>query len=176
MALERKRTPSGERHRLAELDSMLTTTSREEGGLIPALQTAQEIFGYVPEFAMKRISEALDIPMASVYGVVTFYHFFSLEPRGIYTIRVCLGTACYVLGAQAVLDAFRENLEIEVGGTTEDRIFSLEAGRCFGACGLAPVIMVNDTIHQRVSPEDVPGIIAEYRNLAEAQREEKEEA
>ncbi len=174
MALRIKDTTAQEKTLLASLDSMLATTSREEGGLIPALQTAQEIFGYVPEFAMKRISESLDIPMATVYGVVTFYHFFSLEPRGIYTIRVCLGTACYVLGAQSVLDAFREHLDVEIGGTTEDRIFTLEAGRCFGACGLAPVIMVNDTIHQRVSPEDVPNIISEYRNLAEAPLEEEE--
>ncbi len=173
MALSIKSTSAQEKNQLASLDSMLATTSREEGGLIPALQTAQEIFGYVPEFAMKRISDSLDIPMATVYGVVTFYHFFSLEPRGVYTIRVCLGTACYVLGAQSVLDAFREHLDVEIGGTTEDRIFSLEAGRCFGACGLAPVIMVNDTIHQRVRPEDVPKIISEYRNLAMAQQEEE---
>ncbi len=157
---------------LASLDAMLAITSRDEGGLIPALQTAQEIFGYVPEAAMRRISDSLDVPMATVYGVVTFYHFFSLEPRGKYTIRICLGTACYVLGAQAVLDAFVDQLGVAVGGTTEDRLFSLEAGRCFGACGLAPVIMVNDTIHQRVSPEDVSAIIAEYRNRASTECEE----
>ncbi len=159
-------TTTHEEKLLASLDAMLATTSRDEGGLIPALQTAQEIFGYVPESAMRRISDSLDVPMATVYGVVTFYHFFSLEPRGKYTIRICLGTACYVLGAQAVLDAFVDQLGVAVGGTTEDRLFSLEVGRCFGACGLAPVIMVNDTIHQRVTPEDVSAIIAEYRNLA----------
>ncbi len=153
-----------DRDLLAGLDAMLAKTSREEGGLIPALQTAQNMYGYVPGFAMERISHSLRIPMAELYGVVTFYHFFSLVPRGTYTVRVCLGTACYVLGAQGVLDAFREHLGIEVGGITEDRLFSLDAGRCFGACGLAPVIMVNDMIFQRVRPEDVPDIIAQYRN------------
>ena len=154
---------AGEEELLVRLDTMLARTSREEGGLIPALQTTQNLFGYVPLFAMERISERLGIPMSTVYGVVTFYHFFSLAPRGRFTVRVCLGTACYVLGAQHVLDAFREHLGIGIGETTQDRFFSLEAGRCFGACGLAPVIMVNDVVHQRVQPEDVPAILAHYR-------------
>ncbi|MGI6656546.1 MAG: NAD(P)H-dependent oxidoreductase subunit E [Desulfobulbus sp.] len=163
MALYGQEASAEELKLLGSLDAMLATTSKEEGGLIPALQMAQQLFGYVPQFALERIGERLRIPMSTVYGVVTFYHFFSLVPRGLYTVRICLGTACYVLGAQAVLDAFREHLGIEVGGTTEDRVFSLEAGRCFGACGLAPVIMVNDDVHQRVRPEDVPGILASYR-------------
>ena len=165
--------------RLGILDAMLKKTSKEEGGLIPALQTAQNLFGYVPHFAMERISERLRISMATVYGVVTFYHFFSLQPRGQFTIRVCLGTACYVLGAQAVLNAFREQLGVEVGETTPDEVFTLEAGRCFGACGLAPVIMVNDVIHQRVRPEDVAGLILHYQETkkhAESLESQEEQA
>lgn len=167
MTLHGKEANAREQDLLDRLDLMLATTSKAEGGLIPALQTAQELFGYVPKFAIDRIGKRMRISMAEIYGVVTFYHFFSLAPRGIYTVRVCLGTACYVLGAQSVLDAFQEHLGIEVGETTEDRIFSLEAGRCFGACGLAPVIMVNDTVHQRVRPEEVPTILAAYRQQAE---------
>ena len=109
--------------------------------------------------------------MATVYGVVTFYHFFSMKPRGKYMIRICLGTACYVLGAQAVLDAFREQLGLEVGETTEDQLFTLEAGRCFGACGLAPVIMVNDVIHQRMRPEGVAALLQHYREAEEHEKE-----
>lgn len=165
-----ERTPT-ELEQLATLNAMLAKTSREEGGLIPALQTAQNLFGYVPHFALEHISTSLRIPMATVYGVVTFYHFFSMKPRGKYTIRICLGTACYVLGAQAVLDAFREQLGLEVGETTPDQLFTLEAGRCFGACGLAPVIMVNDVVHQRVKPEAVAGLIQQYR---EAEQHEGE--
>lgn len=165
-----ERTPT-ELEQLATLNTMLAKTSREEGGLIPALQTAQNLFGYVPHFAMEQISESLRIPMATVYGVVTFYHFFSMKPRGKYTVRICLGTACYVLGAQAVLDAFREQLKVEVGETTPDQLFTLEAGRCFGACGLAPVIMVNDTVHQRVKPEAVAGLIQHYRDAEQHEGE-----
>ncbi len=165
-----ERTPT-ELEQLATLNAMLAKTSREEGGLIPALQTAQNLFGYVPHFAMEHISESLRIPMATVYGVVTFYHFFSMKPRGKYMIRICLGTACYVLGAQAVLDAFREQLGLEVGETTEDQLFTLEAGRCFGACGLAPVIMVNDVIHQRMRPEGVAALLQHYREAEEHEKE-----
>ncbi len=165
-----ERTPT-DLEQLATLNTMLAKTSREEGGLIPALQTAQNLFGYVPHFAMEQISESLRIPMATVYGVVTFYHFFSMKPRGKYTIRICLGTACYVLGAQAVLDAFREELNVAVGETTPDHLFTLEAGRCFGACGLAPVIMVNDIIHQRVRPEAVAGLIQQYRDAEQHEGE-----
>ncbi len=161
-----ERTPT-ELEQLATLNAMLAKISREEGGLIPALQTAQNLFGYVPHFAMEHISQRLHIPMATIYGVVTFYHFFSLKPRGKYTIRICMGTACYVLGAQAVLDAFREHLQVEVGETTADQFFTLEVARCFGACGLAPVIMVNDVIHQRMRPENVAHLLQQYREAEE---------
>lgn len=155
---------------LGKLDEALAKTSREEGGLIPALQATQLLYGYVPKFALERISKHLEVPMSTVFGVVTFYHLFFLKPRGKYTINICLGTACYVLGAQEVLDAFQDHLGIEVGETTEDRLFSLETGRCFGACGLAPVIMVNDITHQKVQPKDVPKIIKQYREQEKSVR------
>jgi NADP-reducing hydrogenase subunit HndC len=143
----------------AELQKLAGT----KGALVSALQLAQRMHGYVSEDAMKAISDALGEPMSNVYGVVTFYSFFSLKPRGRYLVRVCLGTACYVLGANEVLEELKKVLGVPVGGTTQDSLFTLDAGRCFGACGLAPVIMVSDTVHQRVAVKDVKGIIEQYR-------------
>ena len=139
------------------------------GALVTALQLAQRLYGYVSPEAMQAISTTLNEPMSNVYGVVTFYSFFSLKPRGRYLVRICLGTACYVLGANEVLDAFRKELGIAVGETTADKLFTLEAGRCFGACGLAPVIMVNDVVHQRVTVKEVKGILDAYRAEAASQ-------
>jgi NADH:ubiquinone oxidoreductase subunit E len=147
---------------LTQLDDVLTDYTGKPGGLIPALQLCQKMFGYLPEVALIRISEAFDKPYSEVAGVVSFYSFFSTVPRGTYTVRVCLGTACYVRGGKSVLDAFKKALAIDVGETTADRTFSLDVGRCFGACGLAPVIMVNDDVHQRVKPTKVAEILARY--------------
>lgn len=133
------------------------------GALIPVLQTAQSIFGYLPAEVLRTISEGLNEPYSRVYGVVTFYSFFSRVPRGKYVIRVCLGTACYVRGGKAVLEALEQALNITVGQTTVDRIFSLDVGRCFGACGLAPAMMINDDVHQFVKPEQIKDILAHYR-------------
>ena len=135
----------------------------EPGILIPVLQHAQELFGYLPKDVLKRISRHLSIPYSEVAGVVTFYSFFSTVPRGEHLIRVCLGTACYVRGGNEVLAAFRKELGIEVGGTTADRQFSLDVGRCFGACGLAPVVMIDDDVHQRVKPSRVRELLQQYR-------------
>lgn len=143
----------------AELDRYIG----KPGALIPALQLCQNMLGYIPREALTMVSERLGEPMHKVYGVVTFYSFFSLNPRGKYTVRVCLGTACYVRGGNQVLQALENELGIGVGETTEDRLFSLEVGRCFGACGLAPVIVVNDDVHQRVKPAKVALILDEYR-------------
>ena len=148
---------------LEKLSPQLDAYVGKPGGLIPALQVTQNVMGYIPVSAMKLVSEKLGAPMSRIYGIVTFYSFFSLNPRGKYVIRVCMGTACYVLGANEVLESFRKELGIEIGGVTEDRLFSLEVGRCFGACGLAPVIMVNDDVHQQVKPSTVPDIINNYR-------------
>ncbi len=121
---------------LARLDEVLERYKAKPGGLIPVLQMAQGMFGYLPEVALKRIAKGLRKPYSEVAGVVSFYSFFSTEPRGRNLIRVCLGTACYVRGGMAVLEALKKHLGIEVGETTEDREFSLEVARCFGACGL----------------------------------------
>jgi NADH:ubiquinone oxidoreductase subunit E len=152
---------------LVRLDDILTTYRDMPGALIPALQSAQKIFGYLPHPAMKMISEKLDEPMHRVLGVVTFYSFFSTVPRGKYVIRVCLGTACYVRGGKDVLEKLKKSLDIDVGQTTADRMFSLEKGRCFGACGLAPVIIVNDGVHKRVKPAKVGEILRQYRSIAQ---------
>ena len=123
------------------------------GALIPVLQIAQGIFGYLPEVALKRIARGLGKSYSEVAGVVGFYSFFSTVPRGKHLVRVCLGTACYVRGGTRVLDALKKKLGIDVGETTADRQFSLEVARCFGACGLAPVIMIDDDVHHRVKPQ-----------------------
>lgn len=132
------------------------------GALIPVLQTAQNLFGYLPEKALRMVSKELKLPYSEVAGVVGFYSYFSTTPKGKHTIRVCLGTACYVRGGQDVLKAMSKELEISVGGTTQDRKFSLEVGRCFGACGLAPVVMVDDETFQRVSPNKITDILNSF--------------
>lgn len=144
------------------IDDIIQSFSEEEGALIPVLQSVQNLLGYLPEEALKHISLKLNIPFSEVTGVVTFYSYFSTVPRGKYIVRVCLGTACYVRGGKAVLGAFRDYLGINVGETTEDKLYSLEVGRCFGACGLAPVVMVNDDVHQRVKPSKIKEILKSY--------------
>jgi NADH:ubiquinone oxidoreductase subunit E len=149
---------------LLRLDDVLNDYRGKRGALIPALQIAQNLFGYIPKPVMQMISEKLDEPMSRVLGVVTFYSFFSTVPRGKHVIRVCLGTACYVRGGKDVLEKLKKVLNVDVGGTTEDRMFSLEVARCFGACGLSPVIMVDENIHQRVKAAKIGEILALYGN------------
>ncbi len=145
------------------IDEIIDTFSGVKGALIPVLQTAQNLFGYLPEPVLKKVSLRLNIPYSEVAGVVSFYSYFSTIPRGKNIVRVCLGTACYVRGGKEVLEAIQDYLEIEVGGTTEDRVFSLEVGRCYGACGLAPVVMINDDVFQRVKPSKVKDMLVPYR-------------
>lgn len=160
-----------DREKMAQLEGILKKYENCRGALIPILQETQVLFGYLPETALRRIAEAQNKPYSEVAGVVTFYSFFSTVPRGKHVIRVCLGTACYVRGGKEVLEAIKDNLEIDVGGTTSDRLFSLEVGRCFGACGLSPVILIDDEVHQRVKPSTVAKILASYResNLSEGE-------
>jgi len=153
-----------EQEMLARLDEVLKDYRDKPGALIPVLQITQGMFGYLPEAALKRISLALKKPYSEVAGVVGFYSFFSTTPRGKHLVRVCLGTACYVRGGKDVLGALKDHLGIDVGETTDDRIFSLDIGRCFGACGLAPVIMIDDHVHQRVKTSKIASILAEYRD------------
>ena len=148
---------------LGRLEEVLKEYQDKSGNLIPVLQIAQGIFGYLPENVLKRIALALGKSYSEVAGVVGFYSFFSTVPRGKHLIRVCLGTACYVRGGKLVLDALKQELGIDVGGTTEDRLFSLEVARCFGACGLAPTIMIGEEVRQRVKPARIRAILEEYR-------------
>ena len=136
----------------------------EQGALMPVLQEAQNIFGYVPMDVQEIIADGLGTTLAEVYGVATFYAQFSLEPKGQYVVGVCLGTACYVKGSQKVLDKLSEVLRIPVGKTTEDGRITLNATRCLGACGLAPVMMINEDVYGRLTPDEIPGIIAKYRS------------
>jgi len=153
-----------EKELLSRLDGIISEYKSKPGALIPILQTAQTLFGYLPDAALKKIARGLNKSLTEVDGVVSFYSFFSTVPRGKYLVRVCLGTACYVRGGKEVLDAFRHKLGIDVGETTTDRMFSLDIGRCFGACGLAPVIMINDDVHQRVKPSKIGEILDLYKS------------
>ncbi|MGA2033156.1 MAG: NAD(P)H-dependent oxidoreductase subunit E [Thermoguttaceae bacterium] len=148
---------------LARLDDVLKEYADTPGALIPVLQIAQALFGYLPEVALQKIGLALNKPYSEVAGVVSFYSFFTTVPRGRHLVRVCLGTACYVRGGKQVLSALKDLLRVEVGETTPDRQFSLDVGRCFGACGLAPVIMIDDDVHQRVKPARLSRILEHYR-------------
>jgi NADH-quinone oxidoreductase subunit E/NADP-reducing hydrogenase subunit HndA len=134
------------------------------GELINILHKCQETFGYLPAEVQEVIAEKVELPAAKVYGVVTFYSFFSMIPKGQYPISICTGTACYVRGAETVLNEFKKRLDIEVGQTSEDGKFSLSCLRCVGACGLAPVVQVGEKTYGRVAPDDVEGIIEEYLN------------
>ena len=133
-----------------------------EGALIPVLHEAQEIYGYLPLEVQLEIAKQLGVPLAEVYGVVSFYTRFTIYPKGKYQINVCMGTACYVKGAGDILDKFREGLSIDVGECTEDGKYSLDACRCVGACGLAPVVIVNDKVYGKCTPDMVDEIIKEY--------------
>jgi NADH:ubiquinone oxidoreductase subunit E len=156
-----------EQELMVRLDEVLEEYRENPGGLIPVLQIAQGLFGYLPEHVLRRIATGLNKPYSEVAGVVSFYSFFSTQPRGKNVIRVCLGTACYVRGGKQILDALKRKLNIDVGETTEDQQFSLEVGRCFGACGLAPVVMVNDDTHQRVKASKAGELLAAYRTEEE---------
>ncbi len=145
------------------IDSRIAFHKGNPGSLIAVLQETQRAFGYLSEFAIRRISRGMGEPVAKVFGVVTFYSFFSRKPRGTYLVRVCMGTACYVRGAQEVLDAFKKELNIETGETTADKCFTLDVARCFGTCGLAPAVMINDTVLSSVTPAKVRQIIKTYR-------------
>ena len=153
-------TPEQESLLLEEISRM----KGEAGALMPVLQKAQEIYGYLPIEVQKIIARELDLSLEEVYGVATFYSQFTLYPKGKYRISVCLGTACYVKGAGAIYEKLQQLLGIQGGACTEDGRFSLEACRCIGACGLAPVMMINDEVYGRLKVEDLEGILAKYRD------------
>ena len=150
-----------------QLTAVIEKHKNTRGALIPILHEAQEIFGYLPLEIQKIISEELNIPLAEVFGVVSFYSQFSIRPKGKYRINVCMGTACYVKGSHDILDKFKERLSIDIGECTEDGRYSLDACRCIGACGLAPVVTVNDEVFGKINADDVDGIIDRFDKLEE---------
>ena len=148
--------------KIEKIKKIIENYKGKKGALIPVLHEAQEVYGYLPLKVQKLISKGLGIPVAEIYGVVTFYTQFSTEPKGKFKIQVCLGTACYVKGSGKILDKISEKLKIEVGKCTPDGKFSLDATRCIGACGLAPVIMINDEVYGRLTPDQVEEILEKY--------------
>ncbi len=137
--------------------------------LMMILSDIQKEYGYIPLEVQELVSERTGISVAEIYGVVTFYSFFSLKPKGKYVIGCCLGTACYVKGAQQVIDKFSEILGIKPGETTDDGLFTLDALRCIGACGIAPAVSINGTVYPKVSVSAIPGIVDEYKAMGGAQ-------
>ncbi len=148
----------------SELDGILSKYEKDKSNLIQILNEVQEYYGYVPTKAQEEISKYLNIEMAEIYGVITFYSRFTLKPKGKYNIAVCLGTACFVKGSEKLLDTAKEALKIKEGETTPDGKFSLEATRCIGACGLAPVFTVNNEVYGKATPELMKKVIEEYKN------------
>lgn len=152
-----------EEMKLEKVRSAISHFKSINGALIPVLHEVQDIYGYLPEHVLKMVSTELNIPMSEIYGVASFYHFFSLTPKGENVIHVCMGTACYIKGAQALLDRLSTELKVPVQGTTADNKFTLEATRCLGACGLAPVMTIGEKVHGRLVPNNVPKILNEYK-------------
>jgi len=150
---------NGDYDRLAEL---LNKYKQQKGALIPMLQETQKLFGYLPEPAMEQIARAFAVPLGHIYGVATFYAQFYLEPRGRHVIRVCQGTACHVRGSSKILDRVKQELGINAGETTKDFRYTIEPVACIGACGLAPVMMINENTHGRLTPEMMPKILLKY--------------
>ncbi len=149
--------------KLKALDAFIKEHDAQEEALISILHKAQEVFGFLPSELQLYVARKLNIPAAKVYGVVSFYSYFTQEKRGENVISVCLGTACFVKGIEKVMHEFSEQLGIKSGGNTPDGLFSLKDVRCIGACGLAPVVMINDKVYGHVKPGDVSKIIADYR-------------
>lgn len=149
-----------------KLDQIIAAHKGQSGVLIQVLHQAQEVFGWLPEKVQVKVADGLDISLAEVHGVVTFYSFFNTVPRGEHTVRVCLGTACYVRGGKQILEQFEKELNVGVSGTTTDRNFSLEINRCVGACGLAPVVTIGPDIYRRVKLDKIPSILAKYKKDA----------
>jgi len=154
---------TGKDERFQLIDRVIERYKGQEGALIPILHQVQEAVGYLPEDVQAYVAEKLNVPLSEVYGVVSFYSLFNTEPKGKFKVSICLGTACYVKGAGQILAEFEKELKVKVGETTEDGLFTLEACRCLGACGLAPVMMINDNVHGRLVPGDVSTIISKYR-------------
>jgi len=146
----------------AKLDGIIANYKGKPGALIPVLQEAQELVGYLPPVVQKHIARGLNVPASEVHGVVSFYSFFTMKPKGKHNIRVCLGTACYVKRSEEIMAKFKDKLQIDIGEVTKDKKYSLESVRCLGACGLAPVVVVNKDTHGSINPVKALDILQEY--------------
>ncbi|MEN6307382.1 MAG: NADH-quinone oxidoreductase subunit NuoE [Anaerohalosphaeraceae bacterium] len=162
--------PEITQEKMNELKAFIAGCSQKEypdSYLIAVLHKVQGLFGYLPREIMDQVADMMQIPTAHIWGVATFYHYFNLKPIGKHTISVCLGTACYVKGATEILDAIKRELGIQVGQTTEDMLFTLQEARCLGACGIAPVIMIDDKIYGELDAKKVVAVINQYRKGAQ---------
>ena len=146
-----------------QIDGVIENYRDKPGVLIPVLEDIQELVGFLPESLQRRVAFGLDIPLSQVYGVVTFYSYFTMKPRGKHEIKVCLGTACHVRGGQRVLEQVEQKLQIGPGDCTEDRQYSLDVVRCIGACGVAPIMVVDKDVHKQVKPAKIDLILGKYR-------------
>jgi len=155
-------SPEEKERAYAQIQNVIDLYKDKRGSLIQVLHLAQEIYGYLPLELQEFISRGMDIPLSQVSGVVTFYSFFSTAPRGKHTIRVCLGTACYVRGGKKIVEHLQERLNVPLGGTTDDGKFTFEIARCIGACGLAPAMMIDDTVYKQVNVNALDKILARY--------------
>lgn len=155
-----KGTPEQE----AKLKEIIDANKHDKSRVMAVMQEAQDVYGYLPMEVQEKIAEGMDVPLEKVYGIATFYAQFSLSPKGKYNISVCLGTACYVKGAQTLVDALSEKLGIGIDECTPDGKFSLTACRCIGACGLGPVMTINDEVYGRLTADDIDGILAKYQD------------
>ncbi|MBR5218642.1 MAG: NAD(P)H-dependent oxidoreductase subunit E [Clostridia bacterium] len=161
--MEQKTMPfNGTKEQEEKLLAVIEAHKEQDGAVIPVLHEAQEIYGYLPIEVQKMISEGLNVPLAEIYGIVTFYAQFSLFPKGAYKIGICLGTACYVKGSGDILEKTKELLGIDVGECTPDGKFSIDATRCIGACGLAPVMTINDDVYGRLTVDEIEDILKKY--------------
>jgi NADH:ubiquinone oxidoreductase subunit E len=147
---------------ITKLNAIIEKHKGKAGGLIPVLEEAQVCLEYLPLSVQKKIASGLNLPLGRVYGVVTFYSFFTMTPRGKHTVRVCLGTACYVRGGKAIAEALEKQFGIKEGETTADRLFTLESVRCLGACGLGPVVVVDEDVHGRIKPGKLKDVLSQY--------------
>ena len=152
----------GEEAKYAEIANVIDLYKGREGSLIQILHLAQKIYGYLPLDLQSYIATSLDIPLSEVSGVVTFYSYFSTKPRGKHTIRVCLGTACYVRGSKKLIESLQQKLGIDIGNTTADGKFTFEVARCIGACGLAPAMMIDDVVYKQVTVSKLNSILSKY--------------
>lgn len=161
-------TPKEQTPLYRELDEYISSISDQDGILIRVLHFAQNIFGYLSREVQIHIANRLGLSLAEVYGVVSFYHYFTTEPKAEYTIEVCMGTACYVKGAASIISELEKELGIKVGQMTKDQRFGIKVSRCIGACGLAPVMVIGEDIHGRLTPDMIPEILKRYTKPKEA--------